>query len=208
MPAPGVDWRMHLYGGAVHSFTSPGADGSNRRSGTTGVRTCCRGAPWSTSSPRSSSDRDGFWPGAGDDHRTVCIIKLMVLKYSADVEAFRQEVRQVPAVELPADFAGVGSITDRAEATAFVARWRAALYRHGLLAIAWPVEFGGRGSSRLRQVALVEELARDGVPYGAPCDTYALKMAGQHARSFRQRSAETSPPAGHPVRHSDPRSIA
>ena len=25
----GVDWRMHLYGGAVHSFTSPGADGSN-----------------------------------------------------------------------------------------------------------------------------------------------------------------------------------
>jgi dienelactone hydrolase len=25
----GVDWRMSLYGGAVHSFTSPGADGSN-----------------------------------------------------------------------------------------------------------------------------------------------------------------------------------
>ena len=25
----GCDWRMHLYGGAVHSFTSPGADGSN-----------------------------------------------------------------------------------------------------------------------------------------------------------------------------------
>ena len=29
MRAAGVDWRMHLYGGAVHSFTSPGADGSN-----------------------------------------------------------------------------------------------------------------------------------------------------------------------------------
>ena len=29
MRAAGVDWRMDLYGGAVHSFTSPGADGSN-----------------------------------------------------------------------------------------------------------------------------------------------------------------------------------
>jgi dienelactone hydrolase len=29
MRTAGVDWRMHLYGGAVHSFTSPGADGSN-----------------------------------------------------------------------------------------------------------------------------------------------------------------------------------
>ncbi len=29
MREAGVDWRMHLYGGAVHSFTSPGADGSN-----------------------------------------------------------------------------------------------------------------------------------------------------------------------------------
>ncbi len=29
MRAAGVDWRMQLYGGAVHSFTNPGADGSN-----------------------------------------------------------------------------------------------------------------------------------------------------------------------------------
>ncbi|HWM18937.1 MAG TPA: dienelactone hydrolase family protein [Ilumatobacteraceae bacterium] len=29
MRAGGVDWRMHLYGGAVHSFTNPAADGSN-----------------------------------------------------------------------------------------------------------------------------------------------------------------------------------
>jgi dienelactone hydrolase len=28
MRAAGVDWQMHLYGGAVHSFTNPGADGS------------------------------------------------------------------------------------------------------------------------------------------------------------------------------------
>jgi dienelactone hydrolase len=29
MRAAGVDWQMHLYGGVVHSFTSPTADGSN-----------------------------------------------------------------------------------------------------------------------------------------------------------------------------------
>ncbi len=29
MRAGGVDWQLHLYGGAVHSFTNPAADGSN-----------------------------------------------------------------------------------------------------------------------------------------------------------------------------------
>jgi dienelactone hydrolase len=29
MRAGGVDWRLNLYGGAVHSFTNPDADGSN-----------------------------------------------------------------------------------------------------------------------------------------------------------------------------------
>ncbi len=29
MRAGGVDWRMNVYGGAVHSFTNPAADGSN-----------------------------------------------------------------------------------------------------------------------------------------------------------------------------------
>ncbi len=29
MRAGGVDWRMNLYGGAMHSFTNPAADGSN-----------------------------------------------------------------------------------------------------------------------------------------------------------------------------------
>ena len=28
MRTAGVDWQMHLYGGAVHSFTNPDADGS------------------------------------------------------------------------------------------------------------------------------------------------------------------------------------
>ncbi len=102
----------------------------------------------------------------------------MMLRYPADVETFREEVRQTIREELPSDFAGVGSITDQAKATAFVEAWRATLYRRGLLGITWPKEYGGRELSRLHQVVLVEELARAGVPYGAPYDTYSLKMLG------------------------------
>src|ERR1700757_3380959 len=84
----------------------------------------------------------------------------MDLAYPADAEAFRAEVREILAAELPPGFAGVGSITDAAEAEAWVDRWRATLFRRRLLGI----------------TVLVEELARAGVPYGAPYDTYALKM--------------------------------
>jgi alkylation response protein AidB-like acyl-CoA dehydrogenase len=102
----------------------------------------------------------------------------MVMQYGNDVELFRGEVRQVLREELPAGFRGVGSIEDPANAIAFVEQWRATLHRRGLLGITWPVDYGGRDLSRLHQVALVEELARAGVPYGAPYDTYSLKMLG------------------------------
>jgi hypothetical protein len=102
----------------------------------------------------------------------------MDLRYPRDVEAFRDEVRDMLREELPPGFAGVGSLVDRAEAHAFVEQWRATLYRRGFLGITWPVEYGGRDLSRLHQVVLVEELAKAGVPSGAPYDTYSLKMLG------------------------------
>src|SRR3954449_5044317 len=102
----------------------------------------------------------------------------MDLRYPPAVEAFRAEVRAVLAAELPAGYVGLGAIEDRSAAEEFVERWRATPYRRGLLGITWPVEYGGRGLSRLHQVALVEELARAGVPYGAPYATYAIKMLG------------------------------
>ncbi|SNQ46818.1 putative acyl-CoA dehydrogenase FadE17 [Frankia canadensis] len=108
----------------------------------------------------------------------------MDLSYPPDVEEFRVEVRAVLAEELPADFAGLGALQDQAEAEAFVETWRATLHRRRLLGVTWPQEYGGRGLSRLHQVALVEELARAGVPYGAPYDTYALKMLGSTLLRF------------------------
>jgi hypothetical protein len=102
----------------------------------------------------------------------------MDLDYPPEAERFRAEVRAVLAEELPAGWAGIGALEDTAEANDFVERWRAALVRRGLLGITWPVEYGGRGLTKLHQVVLMEELARSGVPYGGHNDTFGLKMVG------------------------------
>ncbi|MCW2528423.1 MAG: putative acyl-CoA dehydrogenase [Pseudonocardiales bacterium] len=103
----------------------------------------------------------------------------MDTSYPADVEAFRAEVRQVLAEELPADWRGLGAIADTAQTSEFVGAWRETLYRRGLLGVAWPVAYGGRGLSKLHQVVLVEELTKAGLPFGRqPQDSTGVKMLG------------------------------
>jgi len=103
----------------------------------------------------------------------------MDIAYPAEVEEFRAEVRAVLAEELPEDWRGTGAIPDAAATEAFVRQWRQTLYRRGLLGVAWPVEYGGRGLTTLHQVVLVEELTRAGVPFGVqPQDSTGLKMLG------------------------------
>jgi alkylation response protein AidB-like acyl-CoA dehydrogenase len=100
------------------------------------------------------------------------------ISYPADVEAFRGEVQAVFAEELPLGWSGMGAIADAAEAAAFEAEWRKTLHRRGLLGITWPVEFGGRGLSKLHQVVLVEELAKSGLTFGQHTDLFGIKMLG------------------------------
>jgi len=101
------------------------------------------------------------------------------VSYPAEADEFRDEVRAVLAEELPAGWRGVGAIADAATTREFVRSWRRTLHRRGLLAVAWPVEYGGRGLSKLHQVVLVEELTRAGVPFGElPQDATGLKMLG------------------------------
>ena len=102
----------------------------------------------------------------------------MDVSYPAEVESFRAQVRAVLATELPPRWPGIGAIADREDAERFAAQWRHSLYRHGLLGITWPRQYGGRGLSRLHQVVLVEELARAGVPYGEHTDLFGVKMLG------------------------------
>jgi alkylation response protein AidB-like acyl-CoA dehydrogenase len=103
----------------------------------------------------------------------------MDLELPADVEEFRGEVRRVLAEELPADWSGIGAIPDQEATRAFVTSWRRTLYRRGLLGVAWPTEYGGRGLTTLHQVVLVEELTKAGLPFGQqPADATGLKMLG------------------------------
>jgi alkylation response protein AidB-like acyl-CoA dehydrogenase len=101
------------------------------------------------------------------------------LDHPADVERFRAEVRAVLAEELPPGWTGIGAIPDVEATRAFVRDWRRTMHRRGLLGVAWPVEYGGRGLTTLHQVVLVEELTRAGLPFGdQPADATGLKMLG------------------------------
>ena len=98
--------------------------------------------------------------------------------YSAEAEEFRARVRAFLRDNLPGDWRGLGSIADRDEADAFVAKWRATLYANRLLGVAWPTEYGGGGMTKLEQVVLTEEMARAGVPAMGFNDNMSIKMLG------------------------------
>jgi alkylation response protein AidB-like acyl-CoA dehydrogenase len=99
------------------------------------------------------------------------------LTYSPEAEAFRDEVRAFLAAHLPPGWRGAGSLP-AGEIGPFTDRWRRLLHEAGLLGVAWPEEYGGRGLSKLEQVVLAEELARAGAPVGWNTDNFSLKMIG------------------------------
>jgi alkylation response protein AidB-like acyl-CoA dehydrogenase len=98
-------------------------------------------------------------------------------RYSPEADAFRSRVRAFLAEHLPAGWQGIGALA-KPEALEFTEQWRALLQEHRLLAVAWPVEYGGGGMTKLEQVVLVEELAKAGVPSMGPNDTFSMKMVG------------------------------
>jgi alkylation response protein AidB-like acyl-CoA dehydrogenase len=99
------------------------------------------------------------------------------LRPSPEAEAFRSRVRAFLREHLPADWPGIGALPAD-EAADFVASWRTTLFTNGWLGLAWPVEYGGGGMSKLEQVVLVEECARAMVPLGPASDTVTVKMVG------------------------------
>jgi hypothetical protein len=99
------------------------------------------------------------------------------LTYPPEAVAFRAEVRDFLAARLPPGWHGVGALPVD-EVGPFTDRWRRLLYENGLLGVAWPKEYGGRGLSKLEQVVLVEELARAGAPTGWNTDNFSVKMIG------------------------------
>jgi alkylation response protein AidB-like acyl-CoA dehydrogenase len=82
-----------------------------------------------------------------------------------DVAALRQELRTLVAAHLPADF--LGAFTDDPADLELTQAFCRRLASEGLLCLAWPEEFGGRGASLWEQTAVREEMWAHHEPRGA-----------------------------------------
>jgi len=99
------------------------------------------------------------------------------LRFPDEAEAWRAEVRSFLAANLPADWRGLGAL-DRDEAEIFSNAWRRTLAEHRMIGVTWPVEYGGRGLTKLHQVVLAQEFALAGAPIYRIADTTNIKMLG------------------------------
>ena len=97
--------------------------------------------------------------------------------YSDEAEAFRLRIQEFLSANLPDGWAGIGAL-DRDEILHFQNEWRQKLAANGLLAPAWPTEFGGGGLSELEQVILAEEFQRAGSPTVGSNDAFSIQMVG------------------------------
>jgi alkylation response protein AidB-like acyl-CoA dehydrogenase len=79
--------------------------------------------------------------------------------------ALRGELRRLIAEEVPADF--LGAFTDDPADLAVAQRFCGTLAERGLLCMAWPPEFGGRGASVWEQTVVREEMWAHHEPRGA-----------------------------------------
>src|SRR3954454_13198707 len=94
--------------------------------------------------------------------------------YSAEAEEYREKIRAFLAEHLPAGWRGIGALPAeqrsgwledwRGGAGGWLEDWRATLAEAGLLAVAWPKDYGGAGLTAMEQVVVAEEFARADVP--------------------------------------------
>jgi alkylation response protein AidB-like acyl-CoA dehydrogenase len=82
-----------------------------------------------------------------------------------DLEAFRRELRQWLADNLPADLRPERAAQlPESERVLRLRAWQAKLAAARWVGITWPVEYGGRGASIPEQIAYTEEMARADAP--------------------------------------------
>ena len=102
----------------------------------------------------------------------------MDLTFPPEAQAFRERLRHFLRDNLPAGWAGIGAL-EESERLAFGRRWRELVSREGLLAVAWPREYGGAGLGPLEQFILAEEFIAAGVPLRPlPGDQHGLSLIG------------------------------
>ena len=88
----------------------------------------------------------------------------MDLDFNPQEQAFRDEVRQFLADELPADIRDRMSRDDASQIREDIIRWQKILHARGWGAPAWPVEFGGTGWSKTQQYIFENECALADAP--------------------------------------------
>ncbi len=93
----------------------------------------------------------------------------MKFNYDADVEAFRGEVQQFIKDELPSEEVRLkrgyeGGFKNNQEEYDYTMGFQKKLSERDWLAMAWPKEYGGGGTSHMRQLVYNEEMAYNGAP--------------------------------------------
>jgi alkylation response protein AidB-like acyl-CoA dehydrogenase len=96
------------------------------------------------------------------------------LEFSAEDEAFRLEARAWLAANVPSERGPI----DGPGARAFVTSWVRRLHQGGWSGISWPVAYGGRGLSPVRQIIWYEEYAAAGAPSPLDASFVSLNHAG------------------------------
>lgn len=91
----------------------------------------------------------------------------MDLTYPPEAEAFRVQIRQWLADNLPQGWGTPGFSMSTEERHAFTQEWTKKLFDGGWICASWPTEYGGKGLSLLEQVVLNEEFARAQAPLRA-----------------------------------------
>ncbi len=104
----------------------------------------------------------------------------MNLKFSADEEAFRQEIRDFIKKEVPPDFRGADvdcqyEEEGKEEIHKFAAEMRKKLASKGWLGMTWPKEYGGQEAPFMYDFILAEELNYHKVPGR---DLYGVSIVG------------------------------
>src|SRR5271170_5853125 len=96
----------------------------------------------------------------------------MDLRYTAEEESFRAEVRAFLQAELPVDIRDKMRLGRRLLKDDMV-RWQKILHRRGWGAGMWPARFGGAAWSVVQQYIFEEETAAAGAPGQIP---FSLRM--------------------------------
>jgi 3-oxocholest-4-en-26-oyl-CoA dehydrogenase alpha subunit len=115
----------------------------------------------------------------------------MLFHDSPEHAAFRQELRDFLAAELPREDWDMRNDRDELtpEQSEFTRRFRKKLAERGWLTMGWPAEFGGAGASYMTQTVYMEEMSSSGAPgaydQGVWLAGPALMMHGTEAQQDR-----------------------